>query len=98
MAQRIRLTLSPSVMAVQPDEPAPAATITVRNDGLTVDELLLRVEGLDGKADLLKNGKITVSSLETWVAERVKELSEGTQTPTVAKPQTVPDFPIGLKR
>jgi WD40 repeat protein len=56
------------------------------------------VEGLDGKADLLKNGKITVSTLEAWIAERVKELSEGTQTPTVAKPQTVPDFPIGLKR
>ncbi|HSI64717.1 MAG TPA: caspase family protein, partial [Candidatus Saccharimonadia bacterium] len=56
------------------------------------------VEGLDGKADLFRNGKITVSSLETWIAERVKELSEGSQTPTVAKPQTVPDFPIGLKR
>lgn len=56
------------------------------------------VEGLDDNADLLKNGTITISSLETWMAERVKELSEGTQTPTVAKPQTVPDFPIGLKR
>jgi uncharacterized caspase-like protein len=56
------------------------------------------VEGMDGKADLLKNGKITISGLETWVAERVKDLSEGTQTPTVAKPQTIPDFPIGLKK
>ena len=56
------------------------------------------VEGLKGRADLLNNGKITVSGLETWIAERVKELSEGTQTPTVAKPQTVPDFPIGLSR
>ncbi len=56
------------------------------------------VEGLDGKADLLGNGKITISSLETWMAERVKELTEGVQTPTVAKPQTIPDFPIGLKR
>jgi hypothetical protein len=56
------------------------------------------VEGLDGKADLLRNGKITVSSLETFVAERVKELTDGQQTPTVAKPQTVPDFPIAVKR
>ena len=55
------------------------------------------VEGLQGRADLLQNGKITVSSLETWVAERVKELSGGTQTPTVAKPQTVPDFPIAVR-
>ena len=55
-------------------------------------------KGLDGKADLFKNGKITVSSMETWIAERVKELTEGAQTPTVAKPQTVPDFPIGLRR
>ena len=56
------------------------------------------VEGLDGKADLLRSGKITVSTLEAFVAERVKELTEGQQTPTVAKPQTVPDFPIALKR
>ena len=54
------------------------------------------VEGMNGKADLLRHGKVTVSGLEAWVAERVKELSEGTQTPTVAKPQTVPDFPIGV--
>lgn len=56
------------------------------------------VEGLGGQADLLKNGKITVATLESWVAERVKELSGGIQTPTVAKPQTVPDFPIAVKR
>jgi len=56
------------------------------------------VEGLNGKADLLQNGKITVNELETYLAERVKELTEGQQTPTVAKPQTVPDFPIAVKR
>ena len=56
------------------------------------------VEGLNGKADLLQNGKITVNELETYLAERVKELTEGQQTPTVAKPQTIPDFPIAVKR
>jgi WD40 repeat protein len=56
------------------------------------------VEGLNGKADLMQNGKITVNELETYLAERVKELTEGQQTPTVAKPQTVPDFPIAIKR
>jgi len=42
--------------------------------------------------------KITVTTLESYVAERVKELTEGIQTPTVAKPQTIPDFPIGVRR
>jgi WD40 repeat protein len=56
------------------------------------------VEGLNGKADLRNNGRITVSSLEFFLAERVKELTDGQQTPTVAKPQTVPDFPIAVKR
>jgi WD40 repeat protein len=56
------------------------------------------VEGLDGQADLLRNGTITVSTLEAFVAERVKKLTEGQQSPTVAKPQTVPDFPIAVKR
>ncbi len=56
------------------------------------------VEGLDGEADLLRNGKITVSTLEAWVAERVKELSKGQQSPTVAKPQTIPDFPVAVRR
>jgi len=56
------------------------------------------VEGLNGKADLMQNGKITINGLETYLAERVKELTEGQQTPTVAKPQTVPDFPIAVKR
>jgi hypothetical protein len=66
------------------------------------------LEGLSGKADLLHKGRITVASLETYVASRVPELFEkylansqspkedgmSTQTPTVAKPQTIPDFVI----
>lgn len=56
------------------------------------------VEGLSGKADLLGNGKITIATLEAYVAERVKELTDGAQSPTVAKPDTLPDFPIAAKR
>lgn len=56
------------------------------------------VEGINGEADLLKNGKITIASLETYVAERVKTLTGGEQTPTVAKPQNVPDFTISIKK
>jgi len=55
------------------------------------------VEGLRGKADLLGKGKITINMLEVFIAERVKEITKGKQTPVTAKPETVPDFPIALK-
>lgn len=55
------------------------------------------VEGLGGKADLLGKGKITINMLDAWLAERVKELTGGTQTPTTSKPRTVPDFPVALR-
>ena len=56
------------------------------------------VEGLDGHADLLHEGVITVASLETYVDERVKHLTKGAQTPSMAKPSTVPNYPIAVKR
>jgi hypothetical protein len=34
--------------------------------------------------------------LDLYVSNRVKELTHGEQTPTTAKPQTVPDFPVAL--
>lgn len=55
------------------------------------------VEGLEGKADLLGSGKITVDSLSFYVSERVKELTGGRQTPAGNKPNTISDFPIGVK-
>jgi WD40 repeat protein len=55
------------------------------------------LEGLKGKADLLGKGKITINMLDAFIAERVKELTKGKQTPVTAKPQTVPDFPIAVK-
>jgi hypothetical protein len=36
--------------------------------------------------------------LDLYLSERVKELTGGKQTPTTAKPKTVPDFPIAVKR
>jgi WD40 repeat protein len=56
------------------------------------------VEGLNGQADLLKKGEIKISTLEAYVADRVKDLTKGEQTPTVAKPQTVQDYTIALRR
>lgn len=55
------------------------------------------VEGIRGKADLLGKGKITVNMLDAYIAERVKELTQGKQTPVTTKPNTVPDFPIAVR-
>lgn len=52
------------------------------------------VEGLRGKADYSRAGMVTVSSLELYISTRVKELTADEQTPTTAKPSTVPDFLI----
>jgi len=57
------------------------------------------IEGLrDGKADLLRKGTITVSQLDAYVVERVKELTAGTQHPVMTRPSTVSDFPIAVVR
>ena len=56
------------------------------------------VEGISGKADYTGKGKITIYMLDLYISERVKELTKGKQTPATAKPQTIPDFPLVLKR
>jgi WD40 repeat protein len=52
------------------------------------------VEGLKGAADVKKQGNITVTMLDSYMSERVKELTGGKQTPTTVKPETASDFPI----
>jgi len=56
------------------------------------------VEGINGKADYTGKGRITINMLDLYVSERVKELTRGKQTPATAKPHTIPDFPLVLKR
>src|SRR5262245_37472565 len=57
------------------------------------------VEGLvDGRADLLRKGTITVSQLDAFVVDRVKDMTSGLQHPVMARPPTVPDFAIALAR
>jgi hypothetical protein len=56
------------------------------------------VEGINGKADYTGKGKITINMLDLYVSERVKELTRGKQTPATAKPQTIPDFPLVLRK
>jgi WD40 repeat protein len=56
------------------------------------------VEGIGGKADYTGKGKITINMLDLYISERVKELTKGKQTPATAKPKTIPDFPLALKK
>jgi hypothetical protein len=56
------------------------------------------VEGIEGKADYTGKGRITINMLDLYISEKVKELTKGKQTPATAKPKTIPDFPLVLKR
>ena len=55
------------------------------------------LEGLSGSADYAHTGKITVNMLDLYISERVKVLTNGAQTPTTAKPQTIGDFPVAVR-
>ncbi len=50
---------------------------------------LALVEALSGKADTQHNGIITISEVDAYVAERVKELTGGKQHPTTTHPSTI---------
>jgi uncharacterized caspase-like protein len=56
------------------------------------------IEGLNGAASFGNTGRVTYSMLNVYISERVKELTKGTQHPTMISPQTVQDFPIAFKR
>lgn len=56
------------------------------------------VEGLSGAAAIGSSGRITYNMLNVYISERVKELTKGQQHPTMISPQTIPDFPIAVKR
>jgi hypothetical protein len=56
------------------------------------------VEGIAGKADYPGKRKITTNMLDLYISERVKELTRGRQIPSTAKPQTIPDLPLVLKK
>ncbi|MEM9018284.1 MAG: caspase family protein, partial [Verrucomicrobiota bacterium] len=57
---------------------------------------LALIEGLQGKADFIDDGIIQLRELDTYVAERVKELSHGIQHPTTVKPSSISRFPLIL--
>jgi hypothetical protein len=62
------------------------------NNGAFTKALL---EGLGGKADLNRERAVRVNGLASYLANRVKELTEGRQMPVMVAPKTVvEDFPI----
>ena len=54
------------------------------------------MEGLAGRADLNRNGVISLNELNLWVADRVKELSPGEQHANTIRPDSNRDFPFSL--
>ena len=52
------------------------------------------VEGLSGKADLTRTGRITFKALDFYVSEEVRRLTSGRQTPVTISPAGVPDFTV----
>lgn len=54
------------------------------------------VEGLNGRADLKKRGRITHKMLDFYVSDRVEELTQGKQTPVNTSPLGVPDYTIAV--
>jgi hypothetical protein len=45
------------------------------------------------KADLLRDGTITVSELDAFIANRMKALTDGRQHPVMSRPNTIPTSP-----
>jgi WD40 repeat protein len=56
------------------------------------------LEGLTGKADLAKSGRVTHKMLDLYASERVKALTKGSQSPVTIVPNGVPDFPIAISK
>ena len=52
------------------------------------------LEGLGGQADSRKSGRVTVSMLNSYITERVKELTGGSQTPIFRSQDDLADFPL----
>ncbi len=52
--------------------------------------------GLPKNADYNNDGVVYLTELDAYVAERVKELTNGAQHPTTQKPSTVRSFPIAV--
>jgi hypothetical protein len=51
---------------------------------------------MQGAADLMPDGRITMKELDTYVSERVPQLTNGAQHPTTTTPAGYIDFSVAL--
>jgi len=68
---------------------------TLWNNGAFTKAL---VEGLEGKADLFHQNYISVTTLNAYISNRVKELTQGRQHPNTIIPESIHDFAIAMKQ
>ena len=54
------------------------------------------LEGLRGKADLIKDGKVSMKELDTYVSETVPRLTNGAQHPITHTPEGYVNFPLAV--
>jgi hypothetical protein len=52
------------------------------------------IDGLSGKADVYKKGRVDLIDLQAYVINRVGELSADEQQPTISIPSTIRSFPL----
>lgn len=56
------------------------------------------VEGLSGKADEKRVGRVTHRMLDYYISDRVKELTKGKQSAVTIAPSGIPDFTLAVLR
>ena len=54
------------------------------------------IEGLRGKANLIKDNKISMKELDVYVSETVPQMTNGAQHPITNTPDGYVDFPMAL--
>jgi WD40 repeat protein len=52
------------------------------------------IEGLSGKADFTRAGRVTYAALNLYVSEEVVRLTDGRQRPVFISPRGIPDFAL----
>lgn len=54
------------------------------------------IEGLQGKADLIEDDKISMKELDAYVSETVPKLTGGAQHPITNTPDGYVNFPVAI--
>ncbi|MFA4911433.1 MAG: caspase family protein [Desulfobacteria bacterium] len=54
------------------------------------------IEGISGKADLIKDNKISMKELDTYVSETVPQITNGAQHPITNTPDGYVNFPVAV--